>query len=111
MHEVGIMNDALEIAAEAARDSGVSKINRVRMKVGELSGVVPDALAFAFDVVSQGTIADGAKLVIETVPVSTACVDCGNQRPGRGTAPCPICCGTSLITHGYELVVSSIEVD
>jgi hydrogenase nickel incorporation protein HypA/HybF len=111
MHEVGIVNDALEIASDAAKASGASRIIAVRMKVGELSGVEPEALSFAFEVVAASTIAAGAQLTIETVSATCICRDCGNERIGRSAGPCPLCGGESTVAHGYELLVSSIEVD
>ena len=61
MHEVGLMQDALEIALEHARGQGARQIHRVWMRVGALSGAAPDALRFAFDVVAGGTMAEGAR--------------------------------------------------
>ena len=111
MHEVGIMTDALEIAANAAVASGASRITVMRMKVGELSGVASDALSFAFDVIASKSMAAGATLTIETVPAASACRVCGREWIGRSIAPCSECGGESAIIRGYELLVSSIEVD
>jgi hydrogenase nickel incorporation protein HypA/HybF len=111
MHEVGIMNDILDITVEAAREAGGSKISALRIRVGELSGVVPDALSFAFDVVASSTIASGATLTVETVEATCLCTVCGDERQGTSAGSCPSCGGKSIISHGYELLVSSIEVD
>ena len=59
MHEVGVMQSALEIALEQAGRQGASRIDCIALRVGPLSGVVPEALEFAFDVVARGTIAAG----------------------------------------------------
>ena len=59
MHEVGVMQSALEIALEQAGRQGASRIDCIALRVGMLSGVVPEALEFAFDVVARGTIAEG----------------------------------------------------
>jgi hydrogenase nickel incorporation protein HypA/HybF len=111
MHEVGIMNDILEIAVDAAKNAGGSKISALRVRVGELSGVVPDALSFAFDVVASSTIAAGATFTIDTVEATCLCTECGKERIGASPAACPDCGGRSIISNGYELLVSSIEVD
>lgn len=76
MHEVGIMMDALAIAAEQARASGGARIHCVRLRVGALSGVVRDALEFAFETLSQGTMAEGGTLEIEEVPARWWCSTC-----------------------------------
>ncbi len=111
MHEVGIMNDILEIAVDSAREAGASKITSLRVQVGELSGVVPDALMFAFDVIASSTIAAGAALSIETIPATCICTKCGIERAGTSAVACPLCGGSSTVSRGYELLVSSIEVD
>jgi hydrogenase nickel incorporation protein HypA/HybF len=111
LHEVGIINDILDIATDAARESGASHITAVRVKVGELSGVVPDALSFAFEVVAESTIAAGASLIIEPIPAACSCTLCGMERMQTNISDCPECGGKSVMSHGYELLVSSIEVD
>lgn len=60
MHEVSLMEQTLATALSHVRAQGASKIHRLELHVGVLSGVVPEALAFAFDVVSTGTLAQGA---------------------------------------------------
>ena len=72
MHEVGLMQTALEIALRHAHRHGAGRIHGRTLRVGPLSGAVPEALEFAFDVIAQGTIAEGARLVIRRVPISCA---------------------------------------
>ena len=69
MHEVGLMETALEMAFAARASAGASRIHRMRLRVGALSGVVPDALEMAFAAATPGTAADGAELIVEEVPV------------------------------------------
>ena len=69
MHEVSLMQDTVIIATRQAREAGAQRIHRVAMKVGALSGAVPETLEFAFEIVAKGTIAEGATLDIERVPV------------------------------------------
>ncbi|HWG84499.1 MAG TPA: hydrogenase maturation nickel metallochaperone HypA, partial [Deinococcales bacterium] len=76
MHEVGIAESIVSIAEAHARHAGASRVERIAVRVGALSGVVPDALEFAFTVARQDTLAAGATLEIETVPVSARCPDC-----------------------------------
>jgi hydrogenase nickel incorporation protein HypA/HybF len=110
MHEVGIMNDVLDIAVEAALEAGAERITLLKLKVGELSGVVPDSLTFAFDVLAKDTIANGAEFSIETIPATYQCADCGREFVGIVAVLCSFCQGKTAISHGYELIVSSIEV-
>lgn len=61
MHELSVTREIVAIACNAA--SG-QRVHVISVQVGELSCVSPDALAFCFDVVAQGTLAEGARLDI-----------------------------------------------
>jgi len=113
MHEVSIMENTLEIALKNAKDQGAIKINHFKMKIGELSGVVPEALEFAFDVVTQNTIAQGATLEIETIPVKCYCNTCKIEfKPNNWIYECPQCHQlTSKILEGKEIELSSLEIN
>ncbi len=112
MHEVSLMEQTLEIALENARQQGANKINRLKMRIGEMSGVVPEALEFAFDVVTEGTIAAGAVLEIEPVPVVCYCPNCQREfHPSDLFYQCPNCQRlTSKILSGQQIELSSLEL-
>lgn len=76
MHEVGLMHEALGLALEHARKAGGTQLHGLWLRVGALSGVDVGALRLAFDIVSPGTEAEGAVLVIEEVPVECWCSVC-----------------------------------
>jgi hydrogenase nickel incorporation protein HypA/HybF len=65
VHELSIAESLVDVLAEEAARHGAGKILSVRIRVGRLSGIVGDALCFSFDVAAQGTVAEGAQLVIE----------------------------------------------
>jgi hydrogenase nickel incorporation protein HypA/HybF len=81
MHEVGIMQSALSTALKQAQASGATRVHELRMRIGSMSGVVPDALAFAFEVLRKDTLAAEAKLVIEAIPASCWCAKCQTEFP------------------------------
>ncbi|MCT7960924.1 hydrogenase maturation nickel metallochaperone HypA [Laspinema sp. D1] len=112
MHEVSLMENTLNIALDCALAQNASKIHRLKMRVGDLSGVVPDALEFAFDVVTRGTIAEGAKFEIERVPVVCHCPNCDrNFEPIDLFYECPHCHQlTHHIQSGQEIELTSLEV-
>lgn len=112
MHEVSLMENTLEIAVEHAHRQGANKIQRLKMRVGKMSGVVPEALEFAFDVCTQGTIAEGAKLEIESVPVVCYCPNCKIEfQPDDIIYECPECGQlSSQILQGRELELTSLEL-
>lgn len=112
MHEVGIMEQLLTIATEHAQREGASRIHLIKATVGDLSGVVPEALAFAFDVTAKGTIAESAKFEIERVPAQCYCSTCQQLfQPQDWIHECPHCHEISDdIRQGKELELVSLEV-
>ena len=75
MHELSIMQSALSLALDQARQAGAARVHTIRLRIGALSGVVPDALEFAFEALTPGTLAEGAQLAIE--PCARAVLVCG----------------------------------
>jgi hydrogenase nickel incorporation protein HypA/HybF len=112
MHEAGLAQAALEIAEERARERGATRVHRLVLRVGDLSGVVTDALRFALEAVSPGTIAEGAEFEIEVVPVECHCPACNRPfRPTDVVYACPDCGTISRdVRQGDELVLHSMEV-
>jgi hydrogenase nickel incorporation protein HypA/HybF len=112
MHEVGLMQRTLEIALEHAARHGARRISRMTLRVGTLSGVVPEALSFAFDIVMHGTIAEGAGLELETVPVVCFCPACEQEfAPPELFYECPRCHQLSTqVRQGQELELAYLEV-
>lgn len=112
MHEFGIAESLLAAVTTAADKAGAAKVLRVRLKIGPLSGVVPEALRFAFDALAAGTVAEGAALEIDEPPVVLYCNDCGREFPGSlGDYRCPHCGSPSgTLRGGRELDVLDMEV-
>lgn len=113
MHEVAIMQSALELALEQAAAQHATKIHRIGMRIGTFSGVVSDALQFAFDILTEGTMAEGAEFQVETVAARSACLQCGLefQVMDLSSLQCPSCGGEpARFEGGREIEVSSIEI-
>lgn len=111
MHELPITEGILKIATEAA---GGRPITTIHLVVGELSSIVDDSVQFYFDMLSKGTLAEGAVLDFERRPAAMRCWDCGRSFEVRAPLPvaCVYCAGVRLeVTGGRELRVESIEVD
>lgn len=113
MHELAITEGIIEAAVPAAEKAGAKKILEIRLKIGELSGVLPEYIQYYFDIASRGTLAEGAKLTSTVIPVSISCPDCGFEGPiNRKKIRCPDCGGTHFkITGGREYYVDSLEVE
>jgi hydrogenase nickel incorporation protein HypA/HybF len=112
MHEVGLMQSALDLAAAEAARQGATRIHRLTLRVGALAGVEPEALVFAFDVASVGTLAEGAEFAIENVPAVCFCDRCGREFwPAEIVYCCPACGDLSSdIMQGRDLELASLEV-
>jgi hydrogenase nickel incorporation protein HypA/HybF len=113
MHEISIAESIIDIAEAKAREQKSLCIQVIKIRLGQFTTIAREALEFAFDVVSQGTLADHARLEIEIVTMVVNCVLCGPiAEPVREL--CLICpkCGLSLtIISGEELQVEYIEVE
>ncbi len=113
MHEVSMMQNTLDIAIAQALQNGAKKIALLTMNVGELSGAIPEALEFAFDVLIQGTMAENAQLEINAIPVICYCPNCDrNFQSDTYIYECPQCQKISTdILQGKELQLASIVVN
>lgn len=76
MHEVGIMESTLEVVLRQAAQHRASRVHRIVLRIGALSGVESESLRFAFDTVTRDSIAAGSELSIETVPARAYCSTC-----------------------------------
>lgn len=113
MHEVSIADSCLKLAFERARDAGGKSITRLTLRIGRLSGVVPEALSFAFECLTEGTMAQGAAVDIEDVPVVARCPECVREfEPTDMVFACPDCGRPSPeIIHGREMQLVSMEIE
>ncbi|MEF2560459.1 MAG: hydrogenase maturation nickel metallochaperone HypA [Eggerthellaceae bacterium] len=113
MHELGIMTGVMESVEQAACDAGAEKVLKISLSVGVMTEAVEDALRFAFEALSEGTMSEGAEFEINMIEPVSICLECGNEfTHDRFHMLCPECGGafTELIT-GKELRIDSIEVD
>ena len=114
MHEASIALSVIEIAEKHCRDAGYSKIKNIELRIGNASGVLPDALMTAFDIVKLETLAESACLMIENVPLGGLCRSCKNQftTDDQFILACPNCSGKDFsLDRGRELDIIEIEVD
>jgi hydrogenase nickel incorporation protein HypA/HybF len=109
MHELGITQNIVAIVTEHAKGK---KVQRVLLEIGKLSAIMPDAVRFCFDICTQNTVLEGAKLEIREIPGLGQCRQCGAEIPLD--KPFGICkCGSvqlDLIT-GEELKIKEIEIE
>lgn len=112
MHEVGIIESALTVIRREAHAHGASRVDRVVMRIGAISGVEPEALRFAFEAVTPGGIAEGAALEIELVPARVHCRACAADFTVENgfIFACPRCQALSGdVRSGRELELARLE--
>lgn len=112
MHEMSLAESMREIVLDTARANGARGVRVVRLRIGALAPVDAQALAFCFDVVFRGTLAEGARLELDTAPGSAWCWDCSAAVVVDSLiAPCPQCGGRRLeVTGGTEMRVHELEL-
>jgi hydrogenase nickel incorporation protein HypA/HybF len=113
MHELSIMQGALSMALDQARKAGARQLLVIRLRIGALSGVAPDALQFAFEALAPGTLAEKAELAIEHVPARFWCAACRCEFVSEDLfAECPGCHRPSgELRAGREMEVASLEIE
>lgn len=110
---MGIAAQILAIAESSVpHDQQGISIERLNLKIGKLSAVVPVSLRFCFEIISKDTALEGADLVIEEIPVLVKCKTCNFQWIVTGPSfDCPQCQHDKVnIIKGRELEVVSIEI-
>lgn len=114
MHEMSIARSLLEIIDEHVPrpDGAAGRVKVVRLRIGEMAGVVPESLRFCFEVASEGTIAHGAELVIEEIPIRCRCRQCrADFAVERYAFICPRCSSRDVeLLSGSELDVTELEL-
>ena len=106
------MGSALNIAFKQAEAQGATRIERLGLRIGALSSVVPDALEFAFEALKKDTVASEAVLDVEFVPLRLYCSACDVEfEPERYEYACARCGNLETqIRAGRELDVMFVEV-
>jgi hydrogenase nickel incorporation protein HypA/HybF len=108
MHELAITQTVVDTISERFGDT---RVLAVRLEIGKLSGVLPDAVRFCFDLVTEGTTVAGARLDIDEPAGRAACRTCGGEFDiAQPILLCP--CGSAdvEVISGGELRIFSVEV-
>ena len=113
MHELAITEGIIKIAVEAAKQNNAERVLSIKIKCGEFSGVVPQLIQEYFDIVSNETIAQGAKLLVEKIPITIKCFDCNTENViEKSNIKCPKCGSFNYrIIAGKEFFIDLVEVE
>lgn len=111
VHELSIAQSLLDIVLAEGRKHQLEKVHTIKLEVGALAAVVPESLTFCFEMLSKDTIASGASLEIETVPVVARCDPCNIMFEVENYSfLCPECGEpTPNLISGRELSLMNIE--
>ncbi|WP_417260330.1 hydrogenase maturation nickel metallochaperone HypA [Celeribacter sp.] len=112
MHEMSLCEGIRTVIEDAAVKNGFSSVKSVRVEIGKFAGVEKPALAFAFDVVMRGSVAEGALLEMIDLPGRAMCYDCMKEVEIENRLDlCPTCGGGKLMpVGGDEMRIKDLEV-
>jgi hydrogenase nickel incorporation protein HypA/HybF len=108
MHELSVSSAVIDTALKHAAGR---RVTAVTVRIGHLRQVVPDSLAFYFDLVARETLCEGARLEQVLVPARLRCADCAREWDPEDARFRCVCGGVGLVVAGDELEVDSIEVE
>ena len=113
MHEMSIAQSVLDIAVGEMEKNASAGIKKIKISIGEFSGVVKEALEFAFDVLITETPAAKASIEIEILPMVARCMECGDFECSINDLNlfCPTCGRTSFIISGREMTVDYLDLE
>lgn len=113
MHEMSLCEGVLQIIESEAKKQQFTRVKRVIIDVGVLSGVEIAAFEFAFEVVMRGSIAETSLLEINELPAEAWCMPCAEAVTiTEHYSPCPKCDSYQLqVSSGDELKVKELEVE
>lgn len=121
MHEYSVMSGVVGAILERIKGMNVKRVERVDMIVGELTFLSPEQMKFAFEVLSEGTLLEGAELNIEIRKARIKCRKCGYEG-GMSVEEseeyhyelpifkCPKCGGDVDIIEGKECTVKNAKL-
>ena len=112
MHELAMTQSIIELVEAEARKQGSEKVNKIKLRIGQFTGVVKEAIEFSFEVIKQGTLAETAELEIETIPLRKRCAPCDKVFGANGDFDffCPDCNAPVELISGREMQIEYIDL-
>jgi hydrogenase nickel incorporation protein HypA/HybF len=113
MHELAVTQALLELCLQRADAAEAARVSDLYIQVGELSSYVDEAVQFYWDIISEGTPAEGAKLHFERIAMRLECRDCGEQfEPDTDSFACPRCDSERVeVVAGDGLQLMAIDIE
>ena len=112
MHEMSIAQSVIDIVRDEMAKNEATILRSVRLNIGQLSGIVPDALSFCFEIITSKTEMEGARFIMDIVPLRGYCHICKEEFEIKDYVfLCPTCKDKQIETiSGRDLTVVEIEV-
>jgi hydrogenase nickel incorporation protein HypA/HybF len=113
VHEYAVTKNIFDIVMREAENNKASKVQKVRIVIGDMSAIIADSVSMYFELFSTDTIAQDAILEFVRVPAELYCKNCDKnfEKPKKGFL-CPDCCIDGTLTNrGKEFYVESIVLD
>jgi hydrogenase nickel incorporation protein HypA/HybF len=113
MHELPVTQSLLEIALRHAKQADAKRVTDLHIVMGELATMVDDSIQFYWDLIAEGTIAQGATLHFRRVPAELQCMACFTKyNPKEMELVCPNCGSVGVkIIAGEEFSLEAIDVE
>ena len=110
---MSIAQSLIDIIEEEMIKNDASVLRSVRLQIGQLSAIVPQSLSFCFEVITSGTKLEGAKLIMEIIPLKGMCRECKQEFEIKDYAfECPHCGSPDIeTTAGQDMSIVDMEVD
>jgi len=111
VHEASLVQALLDRIEQEAQAHGATSVARVRVALGEASGVERELFEIAYATFRERTICAGAELEVVTVPVCWECPECGRPPAPGGILRCEDCDRPARLVAGGELILEQIELE
>ncbi|KQC06995.1 MAG: hypothetical protein APR62_00790 [Smithella sp. SDB] len=115
MHELPVTESILKIVIKHAEKNNVRQVVAINLQIGKLSDLEDEWIQRYFDYLSKGTLAEGARLKIERMPIMMQCSNCSTsyetEASNLGELVCPACGGKNIaLVSGREYYIKDMEV-
>jgi hydrogenase nickel incorporation protein HypA/HybF len=112
MHELSVCQGLISQVVRIAEENGATLVERIVVRIGPLSGLEAPLLEQAYTVARAGTLAEGAELVVESMPLRVACQTCGAESEAEVNRLVCGACGDyrTRVVSGDELILASVEI-
>lgn len=113
MHELPVTEQVLKIALRQADEAGAKRVTAIYLVLGQLSSMIDDSIQFYWEIIAQGTMAEGAELRFRRVPAELTCLDCSHQYMlDEGELTCPNCGSYRVrVINGEQFQLEAIDVE